>query len=225
MFVGLLGGVSLAVQHQRYSDSVQSTHSFLQKQFNEVLNVVNNRDVDPCAPSGIGEPIGASSCFVMGKAIKFHPGGGPEADRIDVLPVVGHELAVGQVPSMGAYFGRIIENDANRQEYLIPWAASVVRAALLTRPSAQPIDQILLLRNPEGGSTMVYAFPPDADSADIKGLLNQDTYRVSRDKPAVLCLRSQDVANAFARITFNGSGSQDGVVAEFDQEAGCGLPG
>lgn len=215
LFVGLLGGVSFAVQRQRYSDSVQSTLSFLQKQFNETVNVVNGRDVDPCAPDGAGAPIGASRCFVMGKEILFYPGTGSQADRVEVSSVVGAEPASSpETPSLRSYFERVARGDGNRQELLIPWGAQVVSASVVPigGGAVQPVDRVLLLRSPDSGATQVYAF--GSDPATVSDF---EAGRVSKERPVVLCLRSQGVGSV-AAVVFDGAGSQDGVTADFEQE-------
>ncbi|MCA9339217.1 hypothetical protein KC939_02620 [Candidatus Saccharibacteria bacterium] len=222
LFISLFGGISLAVQRQRYSDSVNSTHSFLQKQFNETLNVVNNRDDDQCAPNTA--TIGASSCIVMGRAIQLHPATS-DSDKIETFTIIGEDpdLPDGQEAKITDYNPRIIDNDNNAQEYLIPWAAQITAAQLLTTPTATNINTIILLRYPESGATFLYAVnSPPINTALDDSYINEDS-RIDSDHGAVVCLHSQDITSAYARINFTGSGSQDGVLVDFDQASNCGL--
>lgn len=222
LFVSLFGGISLAVQRQRYSDSVNSVHNFLQKQFNETLNVVNNRDDDKCPPSTA--TIGASNCIVMGKAIQFHPGAS-DSDKIETFTIIGEDpnLPDGQEAKITDYNPQIIDNDNNAQEYLIPWAAQVTAAKLLTTPTAANITTILLLRYPESGATFLYAVDSPPLNTTLDNSYINDDNRIGSNHEAAICLHSQDMAGAYARINFTGSGSQDGVIADFDQGNNCGL--
>jgi|GEM_PF-5160887 len=221
LFVSLFGGISLAVQRQRYSDSVNSTHSFLQKQFNETLNVVNNRDIDPCAPNT--STIGASNCIVMGKAIQFNPNSS-NSDKINIFTIIGQDPNVlpAQEVKITDYKPRIID-DNNANEYLTPWEAQITAAQLQTTPTATDITTILLIRSPESGATFLYAVnSPPMDTELDDSILNED-HQVSSDKKAIVCLSSQDMIEASSLIEFTGSGSQDGVIARFDQGSNCGI--
>ncbi len=43
LLASMMTGITLAINRQRFSDSANSTQSFLQKQFNETQNTLNDR--------------------------------------------------------------------------------------------------------------------------------------------------------------------------------------
>lgn len=220
LFIGLLGGISLAVQRQRYSDSVNSTHSFLQKQFNETLNVINNRDED--CPESNEPTIGASKCLVLGKAIEFSKG----SDEIKTYIVTGIQppppADSRQAVDLKDYGLKIMVNDGNEETFLIPWAAKISEYRF---GEDRNKNVILLIRNPESGATYVYAIP--SDSINSNGVINPSSINNSNivgTESVQLCLQSEDISNAQAIVTFNGAGSQDGVTIQFDASGdNCGI--
>lgn len=223
LFIGLFSGISLSVQRQRYSDSVQSTYSFLQKQFDETLNVVNSRSGDQtCTGAGVSQSgIGASDCIVIGKAIQF----AKNQDSFKVFTIIGKDpnLPPGTTPTITDYAPRIIE-DSNSQEYLIPWGAKIVDAKSRTTPM-QDKNLILLLRSPENGVTSVYALNenPTPFNEELDNSYLSNANRVINSKKTALCLKSEDITNAFALLEFTGAGSQDGITVKFDAGNNCGL--
>ena len=226
LFVTLFSGVSLAVQRQRYTDSVQSTHSFLQKQFNETLNVVNNREADPCPPAD--SEIGASNCVVMGKAIQFPTfSSADNKEAIKIFNIIGEEptsLPAGQEPTIADYKPRLIQ-DNNQEEFLIPWGAEITGSALIKGHSKSGRNTVALIRSPESGATFVYALylssnPLETTVLNSTSLISEGrlipSNQVSTTQPVRFCLKSEDITNAKALIEFNGTGSQDGVTVKFD---------
>ncbi len=216
LFMGLLGGISLSVQRQRYSDSIQSSYSFLQKQFDETLNVVNSRENDLCGTSSIG----ASECIVMGKAIKFTL----DQDTFEIFTIIGKDpiLSPGVTPSTADYQPRIVK-DINAEEYFVPWGTKVVKAK--SQPGSQDKNLVLLIRSPENGATSIYALnKSEVPFGEVLGSSDlNNANRVTGDNKMILCMKSEDIASTFARLEFNGVGSQDGITAKFDQGNNCGL--
>src|SRR5688500_5854731 len=86
LLVMLLAGTTVTIQRQRYSDSINSTQSLFQRQFNEAMNVTNAREgKELCNASNFivptddasAEARGTSDCLVLGKAIDIPRGTDP----------------------------------------------------------------------------------------------------------------------------------------------------
>lgn len=214
LFIGLFGGLMLSIQRQRFSDSVQTTQSFLQKQFNETLNVVNNRDHNVCSP-GDTATIGASECVIMGKLIEFPNIGG---DEIKVYTIIGNKpLSTNPDTKLSDYNPRLARDDGNTTDFLIPWSAKVIakKRGTIFWPD---IKYIALIRSPESGATFVYGLTNS--EVEPGGVIADEaldgTGWDSRRARAFFCIESADISGAIAKVNFTGSESQDGVTVKSD---------
>jgi len=73
LVVSLLVGTNMAIQRQRYRDSVQSFASFLRGQYEQVISVENDRTVDmrgKCPVVGGGPNRGQSDCVIVGRYLE-----------------------------------------------------------------------------------------------------------------------------------------------------------
>lgn len=225
LMMGLISGITLSIQRQRYTDSVQSTHSFLQRQFNETLNVVNNRNTETPCPSGI-DSRGSSNCFILGKLISF------DANQITTQSIISTseptdsqvENANNEQAVLGLYAPRV-QQDANEEAYSIPWDARITSANFINgfelvgdRVDGAPgdsIQAIAIVRSPKSGALFVYGIPDPAGSPFV------DQLTADHLEPSQICIASQDLVNITpAAITFMGIGSQDAVLVHTDGTEG-----
>lgn len=222
LFAGLLTGVGLSLQRQRYTDSVNSTHSFLQRQFNEVLNVVNTRPGGKsCAGGVIGnasQPIGASNCLVLGRVIEFAPGG--DKTKLRVYTVVGQRLsevdlllATDDFDVLGRSDPHIVAS-ADALEYLIPWSAET--SEIKRSITGEDEKYVALLRSPRSGATIVYSFAATDDAVSTDPSIKNQMIAANAQKPVTVCIASGDIASSRSAIRFDPLGSQDSVSAKFD---------
>ena len=205
LMVGLISGITLSIQRQRYTDSVQSTQSFLQRQFNETLNTINNREQNCGASPNIQR--GASDCLVLGKLISFSPGS-PGSDEIRVRTIIsttepteGELEAANSEDTVWQLYAPVVRDDSNEESYNIPWGAEVQSANLLDnfqligdRTTGTPvgnISNIAVLRSPKSGATFVYSFDTNIDADNnISAMLSTANLR-----PSQICIASQDFLN------------------------------
>ena len=227
LMVGLISGITLSIQRQRYTDSIQSTHSFLQRQFNETLNVINNRNTETPCPSGI-DNRGSSNCFILGKLIVFDVGG----NQIAAQPIISTRNATDVEVENAAdeeevlsFYQPQVQQDANEETYRIPWDARITSANFIDsfelvgdRVEGEPgeaIEAIAIVRSPKSGAVFVYGVP-DPQSGPLIDQLTADHL-----DPSQICIASQDIIGvAPAAITFMGIGTQDAVLAQVDGTEG-----
>ncbi len=237
LMVGLLSGITIAVNRQRFTDSVQSTQAFLQKQFSETINVVNNRPSSQagadCGATGTNE-IGATSCIVIGRALYFQP----NDDKVISYPIVSQDPSLTDLDSNSDEWTGIsqlspkIEDNVNAETYDVPWAAkttsitrvsgiNVSHSATLNSgevtggTKGNDINYIILLRSPYSGRTFIYGYSGGSgDIGDASNKLKDET-KAANQSDFLVCVHSQDIGSAYAGVYFTGAGSQDSVVTRF----------
>lgn len=229
LFVGLISGVSVTINRQRYVDSVQSTYSFLQKQFNETLNVVNNRPKAqdcPLVPAEQKIKGASEECLVLGKLITFNL----NSDKITTRSIIGFEPDPDPavvINSIEDFSPTIKSGDNNQEEYSIPWSSSVFVSKRKGPSAYNPIDSVAIIRSPVDGTTSVFAFNgADTSIVDNNGKIhNLDNFKITPDSPAIICIKSPDILTSRSMFKFDGVGSQDGLTLKSDAQdtpAQCG---
>ncbi len=245
LLVSLMAGITAAINRQRFTDSVQSTQSFLQKQFSETINVVNNRPANlgtggDCDETGAPER-GASSCIIIGRALYFEA----DKDVVTAYPITSKDPTVDSLESTTDEWEDIskldpkIRDNINVESYPLPWAAKTtsinrVSGIEISRSDSlnsgeitggtkgdDTINYIILLRSPYTGRTFVYGY--NGSQGDITGhpdklkdeTLKNNSPSTTNVSDFLVCIHSQDISNAYAGIYFTGAGSQDSVVTRF----------
>ncbi len=246
LIVGLIGGIALSIQRQRFTDSMNSTQSFLQSQFNETEYTLNNRDQAPCSSGQVGQPsgnsfLGASECLVIGKLIDL---GLPATDQnestISVYDVLANAqppdnytditafpstLSLLKSPQMGvtAQF-----NSKNKQDFLVPWGAQikkVVRDEDDTPANKNRVDTsksiryIALLRSLIDGTTGVYKVDSLNLTPDSNGSVALGSL-LSQAYNTHLCIASQDAIQFKGAVTIIPISSQDSITTDIDGSEG-----
>jgi type II secretory pathway pseudopilin PulG len=242
MLLLMMTGITLAVQRQRFSDSVNGTQSYLQQQFNYTQNVINNRSVLSCDPNSPGDTLaadpsvrGASGCLIIGKLIEIRTGG--DESTVATYDVIGKDVDAA-IPPYDAYSDlqliRAISPTAIKQStpdssYNVPWGAQI--SALKDADSAggndSPTPFIALLRSPRSGVIHIYKIAINqadfTDPSQTKRQLSANIGDLNIQEVAndsiKMCLSSADLADYGAMLEIIPSGSQDGIVAHFDDAA------
>jgi len=163
-------GTGTQLRDTRFTDSVRSLHSFLQKQYSETAAGANGRvngsqctaDVGNAASQPTFAATGgatagsADNCVLLGKLVKFNP----NSSTVNVYSVVGRRL------DMTALTGTDVTDIANSRPALSPQTAesyTIQWATQFRQPSTLSADQQTLafafLRSPNSGSIISFAFP------------------------------------------------------------------
>lgn len=232
----MMAGITLAVQRQRFSDSVNATQGFLQQQFNETQNTINERaNGVPCkdAQPGTGGPgtesRGASKCLVVGKILDF----GPTAAGSDSTITTHDVLIKSELPEDYATFSggdlglfqteletRAVQNSLNDTVFKVPWGARLPQLNIgdASPPPDSDIRYIALLRSPVSGSTALYYLENfSGDMAAIQAI-GGDLKAFSPDQAARVCVNSVELSSAKSLLKIAAVGSQDGVTTHFDND-------
>lgn len=227
LVMAVLSSVTLTIQRQRYTDSMRNFQSYMQQQFTQTLNVVNQRPGNKtCDSSGINTDsttrAGASSCVILGKLFMLRN----DSELVNVFNVVGVEPSTPLDTSVATQERDIITaynpNYSNFDEagdYRLPWGARVVGSMKKTGvvATSTSFNYLAILRSPRSGATMTYAYTAGYQNGQV-GRIPISSYLTSanENKDVNICIDSQDILTATSALRVSGQGAQDGVQALFD---------
>jgi len=219
LMVAILVGSSMAVNQQRYRDSVMTLVSFVQGEYVAVTRVQNTDrssgagyDCSNTAQVGIGTtPRGTSDCVIIGRAINIDSG-----KTIKTNDVIGYRsstesLPDGDIAALLKYdHMKLFEQGVSESE--VAWGAEIVDAATST---AQTFG-ILLLRSPSSGNTVTFISDSPITSANVRTLV-----AAANIKKITMCVDSQNLFTGprSGVIIQAGASSPNGVQ---QQEVGSG---
>ncbi|HEX7484315.1 MAG TPA: hypothetical protein VF281_04120 [Candidatus Saccharimonadales bacterium] len=199
--VAILAGSGLAINQQRYRDSVNSLKSLLQEQYSEATNVVNDRaGTEACAnnavivspPDAVTSPQlrGTSECTIMGRFITIDSTG----KLVNTSSVVGYHTpgaaeATSDIAEIKTNY-KLGISSLSREEFDIAWGAEVVKPQTTT---VMPFS-MLILRSPLSGSIMTYT--TEGVTADLIGMVDA----ANVNKTVNLCLNTPATAIAGGRM-------------------------
>jgi prepilin-type N-terminal cleavage/methylation domain-containing protein len=235
LLVLMMTGITLAVQRQRFSDSVNGTQSFLQEQFNLTQNTVNDRTTSVCGdPNNPGvttdtSVAGSSKCIVLGKFIDFIPGTATIESSIRSYDVVGTNvdpddpmyINKSDLALLNAINPTVIQQ-TEAGNYTVPWGAGLHDPRDATNISnGQVATAWAILRSPRNGLLHVYKV-----AIGMLSTASIPTYTsISGDLQEIVngsikvCINSVDLLSSKAMLEVIPSGSQDGIVTHFDDGA------
>lgn len=189
--VGILVGSGVAINQQRYRDSVSSLKSLLQQQYSEVTNVANNRTgaesctnaviTAPPNPVPTPQPRGTSDCLSLGRYISVSSDG----TKVTTTTVVGYRTAdTATVPleptdseELKHYKLSLSPIDTATED--VAWSAQIVQPKTST---ALPLS-MLILSSPLSGTIMTFV------SANPQPDLNAFVQTGQNTVPTNLCIR------------------------------------
>lgn len=242
-------GITLAVQRQRFSDSVNGTQSFLQQQFSLTQNTINNRLATSCDPANPGNPIavdpserGASGCLVIGRLLEFEGPTGPNQEStIFSYDVIGTNVDTefppykdySDIELIRAIKPTVIKQGTADVSYIVPWGAELttIQDADGTGGNNTAVRFIVILRSPRSGIVHVYkihdiaAFSGSGLTVKLLSTGPLDTNIQDVVNASVkMCVKSVDLTSFGSLLEVRPSGSQDGIVTHFDDAAKAAYP-
>ena len=228
----LMVGITIAVQRQRFTDSVNSAQSFLQQQYNETQTTINNRSSLAC---GDAVSRGTSDCLVIGKIIDLLPANNNSDDnRFNSYNVTADATlpsnanALDNVTLLNQLHPTAVREQTNDQEYIVAWGAQI----RLLRDSegdgnndtsaGSAVRYLLILRSPTSGLMQTYELNSmndifsANDTEDLSGRIS--LLGGSSERAIKACVTSADLIGVNALLTIEESGTQDGVTTAFDTD-------
>lgn len=180
--IGILVGSGVAINQQRYRDSVTSLKSYIQQQYSEVGNVNNGRAKTwNCDANGVitevasGEARGTSDCVILGRFITIDAAGtklttsNVSAYRTPSAPYAASDIA--EIATNYKLAASPIDQDIQE----VAWGAQVVRQKTTT---PQPVS-ILIIRSPLSGS--VLTFTSEGVQTNLNSMVSTANTNTARD--------------------------------------------
>lgn len=239
MFFAAMTGITIAVQRQRFSDTVHTTQSYLQSQYDEVVNVINNRPNATICRSvdGAGNPVatsrGSDDCLILGRLLVFTQDDTNEESFIKSYVVVGnpgdvYDTTKSTMQLITDSSPAIISHTTSNNQFLIPWGARLTDTREKTGAvSTRDVQTIAILRSPKDGSLSVYRIDfaallptdPLLDPTDTttwtKPIASAEISFL--DNPIQSCLRSGTTPQYLAGLFIDTNPTQQGISTVFDQ--------
>jgi len=184
LVAGVMTGVGVSLNAQRYKDSVETFKSQLQGQYSELSSVQNTGDKGyTCNASGVivtsaNQLKGQSNCLLMGRYITLSGANVTTYPVVGVPPVTGIGTGTsGDVAALRTYTLRVVDAAVDRSTF--EWAVR----------TPAPVS-LLFIRSPESGHTFVFT----SDSAP------------AAPTPAILRTMLADANRGERTICLNGDG-------------------
>lgn len=182
LVAAILVGSTTAINQQRYRDSVTSLKSFIQNQYDQVSNTLNDRTgTEGCTTNAtIGstpELRGTSDCVIIGRLVTL--ANGTDLTAVDVLayrasgaivPPGTTDLAELQTYKLGV-------SAANTDSDTVAWGAKVVSPNTTNAYSFS----MLIARSPQSGSIMTFTAPGALPANGPLGLVTAANNVAARD--------------------------------------------
>lgn len=183
--IGILAGSGVAINQQRYRDSVSTLKSFVQQQYNQTTNVTNGRaGAESCTNASVLQPPvsvpnpqsrGTSDCLLMGRFITV----GEDGKQLTASNVVGYRTSVAaateatDLAELTTNY-RLGVSEIEQESTSVEWNAQVVKPKTTT---FYPLS-ILIIRSPLSGSVMTFidnGNQTDLDGMVAGGIANENT--------------------------------------------------
>ena len=179
LLVGMLAGINLSVERQRFTDGVFSTQSYIQYQYDLVNNVVNNRvDQRRCQDpaSGGGNYRGADDCTVLGKALVFMRDTDNDESIVKSYAVIGskdpyddgNDSSLDVIKSTEPF---VLGDVSSDDRLVVPWGVAMrdIRKKGTAIDAAKTYNAytIAILRSPKDGSIGLYELASSSGVANL----------------------------------------------------------
>lgn len=217
LFVIALAGTGNAIRSFRFTDSGRSLESFVQKQYDDILNGLNNRNNTVSCNNGVidpsaGQSVGTSNCLLMGKLLVFRR----DDPVVTIYNVVGSEPAglnynQNDEALITAFQPKTI-SDTAVTTYTIPWGAKPSGFKRLGDNVAT--NGVLLVRSPKSSRIVSYTFAvPASVPANLTSTVSDPN---NRTKATNLCIKNADGLGQAARLFISGGASQSAASIVFN---------
>lgn len=225
LLLGIFAAVSGTLSTTRFSDSSRSLQSFLQKQYDDIVNGLNDRNAQQACSNGSvtvnppsGQQAGASGCLLLGKLIVLPL----NSSTLQVYDIIGTEPASPNYTESDSaliydYQPTIVTN-ADTSSYTIPWSATIFGSKRSADSTA--VDSIAFIRSPRSTQINTYTYKSPGGSYSLTSLVDPnsstDTNNFnSTTNGSNFCLKSTGVFNGTSKIVLAGGQGQDAIGLSF----------
>ena len=231
LFLFALVGTGSTLRTTRFTDSGQSLHAYLQKQYDNLLNGVDTRPGQEECNTGTVDTFahqapGTSPCLLLGKLVTLTQATSstPSSNTIHTYDIVGTEPAnpnftLSDQNLIVTYQPRIVTS-VGTDMFEIPWQAYMSGSKRPQPPGDnKAVDELALIRSPRSTHILMYTFKASdlAGSNDMTGVVSN---AANIEIPSNFCVTSADRLVPTAEIKTTGGQGQDAFQLNFDAPGG-----
>jgi type II secretory pathway pseudopilin PulG len=217
LFLVALVGTGNTIRSFRFTDSGRSLEAFVQKQYDDIVNGLNNRSGDvSCAngtiSTGSEQTVGSSNCLLIGKLVVFRAG----ESTVTTYNVIGSEpgnvnYSLSDDALISAFQPQVVTTTATGT-YTIPWGASPSGFKRLNTNVAA--NGLLLIRSPKSNRIVSYSFVvPTTVPTSLSSVVNDAN---ARSQPSNYCIKSAEDFGGPAKLEISGGASQSAAKIIFN---------
>jgi Flp pilus assembly pilin Flp len=220
LFLIAITGTSNTIRSVRFSDSGRSLNAFIQRQYDDIVNGLNNRTGAEACVGGIvsagSQPVGTSTCLLLGRLIVFQI----NSHNITTYNVVGTEPANVDYSRTDTQlisdFQPKAVTSVGTDTYEVPWDAYISGIKRLSDNRAT--NGLLLIRSPKSSRIVSYTYKPTAVPAiDLLPVVNA---AANIGRTTNFCLKNADGNSLPAKIVVTSAPTQEAVQVVFDADSG-----
>ena len=220
-----LVGTGLSIRTTRFTDSTRSLHSYVQQQYDDLLNGVNSRFGSESCTSGTinttkSQTPGTSNCLYMGKLMIFAKG----SSDVKTYSIIGTEPANVDYDKSDEEliydFSPKAVTTVNVETFTIPWLATVSGSKRVVDNVG--INAFALIRSPRSTRIVSYTFKEPSGNYTLASLINPKSASAANNisKESNICLSSADGLGQPSKLVVTGGQGQDAIEVSFDAAAG-----
>jgi hypothetical protein len=213
-------GTANTIRSVRFGDSGRATTAFLQRQYDDIINGLNQRTgAESCVAGNVipgSQPAGTSGCLLLGKLVIFQVNS-PVITTYDVIGTEPANVNYSQTDTqlISAFQPRVVTS-IGVGTYRIPWEANISGTKRLS--DNQGVNGLLLIRSPKSSRIVSYTYKPTAVPAlDLSPVVNS---AANTGQTANFCIKNVDGQGLPAKIEVTNAPTQQAVQVTFDADSG-----
>jgi len=219
LFLVALAGTGDTIRTFRFTDTSRSLEAFVQKQYDDIVNGLNNRSNSVSCSAGVidtatAQAVGSSNCLLMGKLIVFRQG----SSTANVYNVIGSEPSTVDYSQndndlISAFSPTAVTATAT-STYNLSWGAQMVGFKRVSDNVAA--NGILLIRSPKSSRIVSYTFK-------VPAVVPNNLSSVVNDANALLkttnyCFKDANGSGQQAKLQITSAPTQEAAKVIFNAQ-------
>ena len=220
--VAFLGTGAMA-RNARFSDTLNSLQSFVQRQYDEVANGVNTRDgINICGTTVAG--TAGENCLMLGKAIHFKQA---TADIVTTYIISSVAMSSDTTLSLQSQFGVMQPQETNPQQSIITWKAPFTKGSRGVAVPYGSIDTVAFVRSPESSRIFTYLYDSNYGMSNPGIALYNNVTPASGaltslpQSQGVVCIANETGSSMVGALRFTGGSGAAAIVTDFQPVVGA----
>jgi type II secretory pathway pseudopilin PulG len=219
LFIIAILGTGNAIRTVRFTDSGRSLEAYVQKQYDDILNGLNDRSSQVSCNSGTvdtttAQNVGTSNCVVMGRLLQFASDG----STITTYKVIGTEPpGVNYSQSddqLIISFNPQVVTTTGVTTYDVPWGAPFTGFKRLNTNTAT--NGLLLVRSPSSTRIISYTFKIAGATPTASEVTTAVNDVNSRGQTTNFCIKNSDHLGSPAKLVVTGGSGQTAASINFN---------